>query len=91
MRYFELLNFQHFVLYIFPAFITLLLIFLALKLSYFHDENSEEKLTRITHRYPQGIEERNSPFPLIVLLIIIGTIIWGFAYILMIGLLGIKI
>ena len=91
MRYFELLNFQHFILYIFPAFITLLLIAVALKFSYFRDENSEKKLTRITHRYPQGIEERNAPFPLIISLIVIGTIVWVFAYILMVGLLGIKI
>lgn len=91
MRYFELLNIQHFVLYIFPAFITLLLIAIALKFSYFHDEDSEKRLSRITERYPQGIEERNAPFPLIVSLIIIGTIIWVFVYILMIGLLEIKI
>ena len=91
MRYFELLNIQHFVLYIFPAFITLLLIAIALKFSYFHDEDSEKRLSRITESYTQGIEERNSPFPLIVSIIIIGTIIWVFAYILMIGLLEIKI
>jgi hypothetical protein len=91
MRYFNLLNIQHFVLYFFPAFITLLLIAIALKFSYFHSKDSEEKLTRITHRYPLGIEERDAPFPLVLLLIILGTVIWVFGYILMIGLLGIKI
>ena len=91
MRYFNLLNIQHFVLYFFPAFITLLLIAIALKFSYFHSKDSEEKLTRITHRYPLGIEERDAPFPLVLLLIILGTVIWVFGYILMIGWLGIKI
>jgi hypothetical protein len=91
MRYFNLLNIQHFVLYFFPAFITLLLIAIALKFSYFHSKDSEEKLTQITHRYPLGIEERDAPFPLVLLLIILGTVIWVFGYILMIGLLGIKI
>ena len=91
MRFFYLLNIQHFVLYFFPAFITLLLIAIALKFSYFHSKDSEEKLTRISHRYPLGIEERDAPFPLVLLLIIVGTVIWVFGYILMIGLLGIKI
>ena len=91
MRFFNLLNIQHFVLYFFPAFITLLLIAIALKFSYFHSKDSEEKLTRISHRYPLGIEERDAPFPLVLLLIILGTVIWVFGYILMIGWLGIKI
>jgi hypothetical protein len=91
MRFFELLNIQHFVLYFFPAFITVLLIAIALKFSYFHSKDSEERLARITHRYPLDIEEREAPFPLILLLIILGTVVWVFGYILMIGLMGIKI
>ena len=91
MRFFELLNIQHFVLYFFPAFLTVVLIAIALKFSYFHSKDSEERLTRITHRYPLDIEEREAPFPLILLLIILGTVAWVFGYIIMIGFMEIKI
>jgi hypothetical protein len=37
------------------------------------------------------IEERNEPFPLVLILIIAGTILWAFFYILAIGLLEVKI
>ena len=40
---------------------------------------------------PEGIEGRNAPFPLISYLVIYGTIIWVIAYIVLIGVLKVKI
>jgi hypothetical protein len=91
MGLFELLNIQHFVLYLFPAFITVLLMAMALGFLRFHRKDSEQRLGRITHRYPSDIEERNAPMPLILLLVILGTVLWGFGYIIMTGVLGVKI
>lgn len=91
MRFFELLTIQHFIVYFFPALITLILIGLALHYSHFHTRDAEERMNRIIHRYPLGLEERNAPFPLFLFLVIAGTVIWGFGYILMIGLLEMKI
>ena len=91
MRFFELLTIQHFVLYFFPALITLLLIGLALHYTHFHSKDAKERMHRVIHRYPMGIEERNAPFPLVLVVTILGTVIWVFGYILMIGLMGIKI
>jgi hypothetical protein len=41
--------------------------------------------------YVGGIEERNAPFPLVLILIIGGTVVWGFLYIILYGVLGVKI
>jgi hypothetical protein len=91
MRFFELLTIQHFIVYFFPALITLVLIALALHYSHFRTKDADERMNRVIHRYPLGIEERDAPFPLFLFLVIAGTVIWGFGYILMIGLLEMKI
>ncbi len=91
MRIFEVLNIQHFVIYLFPT-LAFILIFAA-GLGYVHvrRRESEARMTRIIERYPGGIEGRNAPFPLVVTLIIAGTVVWSLLYILLTGLLKVKI
>jgi hypothetical protein len=48
-------------------------------------------LTRIIEKYPGGIEGRNAPFPLMLTLTIAGTVVWCLLYILLTGLLKVKI
>jgi len=91
MRLFALLNLQHFILYLFPAIIAVLLLALALGYTHFRGENSEEREKRVVGRYPSDIEERDAPFPLILTLVIFGTILWGAGYILAHGIYGVKI
>jgi hypothetical protein len=91
MRFFELLNLQDVVLYFFPALLAILIVGLALGYSHFRTTDSEESMTRPYYRYPEDIEDGQSPFPLSLILIIGGAVIWGFFYILVIGLWGVKI
>ena len=91
MRYFALLNFQHVILYIIPTIVFVIVFGLALKFSHFRTARSKEEMATITARYPLGIEERNAPFPLVLILIIVGTLAWAFFYILLTGLLGVRI
>ncbi len=91
MRYFELLGIQHVILFIFPTLIFMILFYLGITHSHFHGKNSKERLTKIVHKYPHGLESRNAPFPLILILIIAGFIIWTFWYTLGTGILGVKI
>ena len=91
MRYFNLLNNQHVFLYIFPTLVFIVLLGLALGYTHFSRKNSEDRMLRIHGKYPEGIEERDAPFPLVLILIIIGTFIWGFCYILGHGLMGVRI
>jgi len=84
-RYFELLNFQHFILYLLPA-LTALLVF-ASALGYMHFRGREDDDgDKVHYTFPGGIEEQNKPFPLALILVITGTVIWGFGYIIVSGL-----
>ena len=91
MRYFELVNFRHFLLYLFPALATIVIFAAGLGFYYLRREDSAERENRIIEEYPGGIQGRNAPFPLVLFLIIVGTVIWSLAYIFFIGLLGVKI
>ena len=91
MRLFELLSFQHVLLYLIPGILFVLFFGIALSFSHFHTKRSEERKTKIVSNYPDGIEERKAPFPLSLIIIIVGTILWTFYYILAIGLIGVKI
>jgi membrane protease YdiL (CAAX protease family) len=91
VHYFELRNIQHFILYLLPALISVLLVAVAFGYLHFRSKDSEERKKRIIESYIGGIEGRNAPFPLVLILILAGTIIWAFFYILMTGLQGVKI
>lgn len=90
MRYFDLLGIQHLVLYLFPALVFVLLFFFGLRFSYIRTTHSQEQETRIVEKFPGGIEGRDAPFPLILLLTIAGTIAWGLLYIFFIGTRGVT-
>lgn len=91
MRYFELVNIQHFVLYLLPAWAFILVFAAGLSFAYFRRKDSQIRLSKIIEKFPGGIEGRNAPFPLVLYLILVSTILWALAYILLIGLLGVKI
>ena len=91
MRFFELLNLQHIVLYVFPTLVFIVLFWLALGYSHFRGGDAGERMEEIHATFPDGLKERKSPFPLVLTLVILGTFIWGFCYILGHGILGVKI
>jgi hypothetical protein len=91
MRYFELLGFQHVILFVFPALIFMILLYVGLSRSHFMGKNTEERKMKIVHSYPGNLESRNSPFPLILFLIIVGFLMWTISYTLLTGILGVKI
>jgi hypothetical protein len=91
VHFFELRNLQHFVLYLFPALISVFLIGVGFAFMHFRGKNSGEKEKGPHYTFLGEIEERNEPFPLVLILIIAGTILWAFFYILAVGLLDVKI
>ena len=91
MRFFALLNFQHIILYLFPTLVFIVLFGLALGYSHFRSKDSEETGKTILYHFPEGIEDRNAPFPIALVLTIVGTLVWAFFYILMVGVLEVKI
>lgn len=91
MRHFDLLNIQHVMLYLFPTLVFMILFGLALGGRHWRGPDSETRKNGIVHRFPEGIEERNAPFPLAMGLLIAGTLIWGLFYILGIAWFGVQI
>ena len=91
MYYFKLETIQAFVLYLLPGLLTVVAIGISLGFTHFHGKDSQRRKTEIVETYVGGIEERNAPFPLVLILTIVGTVIWVFAYILVVGILGVKI
>ena len=91
MRLFALLGFQHIVLYLFPTLVFIIVFGTGLGFTHFLSKDSEGRKQKIHNRYPEGIEGRNAPFPLVMTLIMVGTIAWMLCYILGIGLLKVRI
>ena len=82
MRFFELMNLQHVFGYLFPTLVFMLIFYVGQ--SYAHFKIGDGKPSP-GHKFVDGLEKGHSPFPLIMVLIIAGTFIWGVAYILMYG------
>lgn len=91
MRLFEMVGIEDFVLYFFPSLAFIFVFAAGLSFAHFRRKNSESKLTTIIEKFPGGIEGRNAPFPLVLFMIIAGTVIWVLGYILFIGLSGMII
>jgi hypothetical protein len=91
MRLFEALNSEHLVLYFWPTLAFVVVFAIGLAFMHVRRRDSDERLTRIIEEYPGGIQGRNAPFPLIVTLTIAATIAWGLLYIVLTGLLKVRI
>jgi len=91
MRLFSLLNFQHVILYVFPTLMFILIFASALGFIHFDTRDAQARKSDITYRFADDLRDRNAPFPLVMTLVIIGTAVWAFLYILITGLSGVKI
>ena len=91
MRLFALSNFQDIVLYAFPTLIFMIVFGVGLAYTHFQRKDDKQREETIIYRYPDGIEDRDAPFPVMMILIIVGAVVWAFFYILLHGLLGVKI
>lgn len=91
MRFFEILNMQHVMAFTFSALIFLFLF--GAGLAYYHFRSGKKKKGREEdlEYFADGIAKGKEPFPLIIILIIVGTILWAFFYILIYGLSEVKI
>lgn len=91
MRYFELLNYQHMMAALFVTLLFMVVFGIGLAYTHFVSPDAEARKKTIIGRFADGIQDRNAPFPLMMMLIIAGAMTWGLFYILMHGLLGVKI
>jgi hypothetical protein len=80
IRLFTILNYQNIVLYLFPSLIFLILLGLGIGYAHFGGVGGEDWKKVRYNIYAGEIEERRSPWPVVLLLIIFGTILWGIFY-----------
>jgi hypothetical protein len=91
MHYFALQDFQHVMAFLFSGLVFMVVFGVGLACTHLHHDDAETRKTRVVGRFPEGIEDRNAPFPLFMILIIAGAFVWGFLYIVMHAYLGVKI
>ena len=91
MRFYALMNFQDVMGFFFPTLLFMIIFGLFLAYSHLYSKDAEERKTEIVGRFAEGIEDRNAPFPLAMILIIAGVVLWAGAYIIAHGVLGVKI
>lgn len=89
MRFFELLNNQHVIALVIIAVIFCILFGIALAFVPTSGTMSEARdkilKNKAIQRFADNIEKAEGPFPLIITLLIAGTILWGLFYILFYG------
>ncbi len=85
MRFFELLNTQHVFALIIVAIIFFILFGVALAFIPMTGSVKEAFNIKVIQHFADGIEKGNGPFPLIITLLIAGTILWALYYILFYG------
>ena len=69
MRLFALSNFQDIILYLFPTLIFMILFGVGLAYTHFQGKDDREREETVIYRFPDGIEDRDAPFPLMMTLI----------------------
>jgi hypothetical protein len=91
MRFFDLLGSQDVMIFLFPTLVFIILFAIGLWHMRLETRDAAERERKIVHVFPGDIGERNSPFPLVLVLIIVGFVLWAVFYTLGTGLLGRRI
>jgi hypothetical protein len=86
MRYFPLFDFQMVVLLSFFGLTILLLLYIAL--GKFVASTGQKKGEGEKDEFPEGIRTTRKPFPVILVLIYLGYILWAISYVVVIGIRG---
>jgi Na+/H+ antiporter NhaC len=85
MRFFPLVDFQHWVLAIFLGFVVLLLIYLSLGT---HHRRPEEKSEPGEREIFSGQVHYKNPIPPLLIIVFLGVIVFALGYFLLIGMQG---
>ena len=91
MRFFELLNYQHAIGSLLVPLIFLILFAVGLSFMPLVQSKKKQEKISIVHEFNDEIAEGDGPFPMIIALIIAGTICWALFYILYYGISEVKL
>ncbi|HSR10950.1 MAG TPA: hypothetical protein VLS90_05860 [Thermodesulfobacteriota bacterium] len=87
MRFFWVLDYQHFVLGAALGIVSAILVYLTFRFYYYTKERGDELMEQ-KFDYPDEIHGVNHPSPPHVTFVIIGFIVWAIFYILIFGIYG---
>jgi hypothetical protein len=90
MRFFELLNFQHMMGSILVPLIFMVLFGIGLSLMPLVNSKEKREPAEV-HEFNDNIREGDGPFPMIMALIIAGTLLWALFYTLWYGFSDVKL
>ncbi|MEN6617482.1 MAG: hypothetical protein ABFD12_13075 [Syntrophorhabdus sp.] len=86
MRFFFLMDYQHWLLAVGLGLILVILIYLAFR-SYGYSSERDTGKSQQTFYYPDGIQGKNFPTPPVILFLYFGFVIWAICYVIFIGIL----
>ncbi len=87
MRFFFLLDYQHWLLAFCLGLILAILVYLGFS-AYEDSSSRSNKKTEEEFTYPDGIRGKNFPTPAFIIFIYLGFIIWAILYVIFVGLRG---
>jgi hypothetical protein len=87
MRFFFLLDYQHWLLAVFLGLVLTILIYLAFRSYGYSMERSDERAGQ-EFNYPDGIKGKNFATPPFILFLYFGFIVWMICYVIFVGISG---
>ncbi|OPY66858.1 MAG: hypothetical protein A4E57_02602 [Syntrophorhabdaceae bacterium PtaU1.Bin034] len=87
MRFFHLLDYQHWLLGLFLGLVLAIILYLAFTAYRYSSERADERAQQ-DFRYPDGIRGKNFPAPAFIIFIYVGFIVWTVCYIIFVGVRG---
>lgn len=87
MRFFFLLDFQHWLLGLFLGLALAILIYLAFR-SYDHSMGRADERAGQDFDYPDGIKGKSFPTPPFIIFVYMGFVVWMICYVIFIGISG---
>ena len=91
MRFFELLNFQHMLGSVLVPLIFMVLFGIGLSLLPLVSSKGKSEPAHEAHEFNDNISEGDGPFPMIMALIVAGTLLWALFYTLWYGFSDVKL
>lgn len=87
MRFFYVLDFQHWLLSVFLGIVLAILVYLGFTAYAYSRERADRRAEQEFH-YPDGLRGNNFPTPAFILFLYAGFVVWMICYVIFIGIRG---
>ncbi len=84
MRFFFLLDFQHWILSVVLGIVLAMLVYLGFTAYQYSQERADRRAEQ-EFRYPDGLRGKNFPTPAFILFLYFGFVVWAICYVIFVG------